>query len=130
MRTKTKQILFKVDADEYALIRERMAKCGIINMSRFIRVLACQGYIFHINLASVNECAVLLGRISGSVNQIAKRVNGTGNFYPEDDTNIKSMFDEIMTQFKEVLHELVKIYEAADTLRKKQPSGVRLKTKA
>ncbi|GHU37956.1 hypothetical protein FACS1894105_11020 [Clostridia bacterium] len=88
-------------------------------MSHFIRILACQGYIFHIDLSSVNECAALLGRISGSVNQIAKRVNVNGNFYAADATDIKSMFDEIMTQFKEVLRELLKIYEAADTLRKK-----------
>jgi hypothetical protein len=118
MRTKTRQILLKVDEAEYTQIRERMSECGIINMSRFIRVLATQGYIFHIHTESVHECSRLLGNISGNINQIAKRAITTGSIYASDIDEIKSAFSEIMTQFKDVLHELLRIYDAVDKRKK------------
>lgn len=118
MRTKTKQILFKVDQNEYEQIRERMNECGIINMSRFIRVITTQGYIYHINAESVTECSRLLSNISGNINQLSKRANATGNIYAADLDEIKSAFSEIMTQFKEVLQEFLQIYDVVDKHRK------------
>ena len=117
MRNKTKQILFKVDEWEYGQIRKRMAQCGIINMNRYLRVLAVQGYIFHIDPKSINECSRLLGNISGNINQIAARANAAGSIYAADVESIKAKFLQIMFQFKDVLKELIRIFETATKLR-------------
>ena len=118
MRTKTRQILFKVDDEEYAVIRERMKECGIINMSRFLRVLATQGIIFHMDFETVRECSRLLRNISGNINQISKRVNIDGGIYTKDIDDIRAWFSEIMDKFKEVLNEFSKIHDTVNKHRK------------
>ena len=118
MRTKTKQILIKVAPEEYDQIQARMKECGSINMSGFIRVIATQGYIYHIDPKSLHECSRLLGNISNNINQIAKRANTTGSIYANDIEDIKEAFSEIMYQFKDVLQGFIKIYDVVERHRK------------
>jgi hypothetical protein len=64
--------------------------------------------VIHIELDSVKECNALLGNISSNINQIARRVNATGNVYNEDMEYIKQSQDDIWQQQREILKRLVK----------------------
>jgi hypothetical protein len=67
---------------------------------------AVDGRVIHIELDSVNEMVRLLSNATSNINQIARRVNGTGNVYEQDLADISARYDELWTQTKEILRRL------------------------
>lgn len=84
-------VLIRMSESELSQIRARMEEFGTTNMSEFIRKMAIDGYIVKLELPELKEMTRLLSSYSNNLNQIAKRVNATGNVYPLD-------FDEIVQQ--------------------------------
>ena len=84
-------VLIRMSESELSQIRARMEEFGTTNMSAFIRKMAIDGYIVKLELPELKEMTRLLSSYSKNLNQIAKRVNATGNVYPLD-------FDEIVQQ--------------------------------
>lgn len=84
-------VLIRMSESELSQIRARMEEFGTTNMSAFIRKMAIDGYIVKLELPELKEMTRLLSSYSNNLNQIAKRVNATGNVYPLD-------FDEIVQQ--------------------------------
>ena len=82
------QVKFFVDEKEQALIKKKMEHAGIENMSAYIRRMKS---------------------ISTSENQIAKRVNSTGNIYETDIEEIKKNQEEIYEGIRKILTSLSKI---------------------
>ena len=54
----------------------------------------------------------MIGKISGSLNQIAKRINSTGNVYEEDMKEVKGIMDEVWRTQKAMLRKQPLIMEA------------------
>lgn len=81
-------IKLRLSATELAQIQDRMREYGTSNMSAFIRKMAIDGYIVKLELPELKEMTRLLSAYSSNLNQIARRVNATGNVYTTD-------FDEI-----------------------------------
>lgn len=52
-----------VTPDELAAIHERMAEAGISNAGAYVRKMALNGYILHIDLAPVKELISLNGAV-------------------------------------------------------------------
>ena len=48
-----------VSEEEQALIRERMAEAGIRNMGAYMRKMALNGYVLHVDLSPVRELVSL-----------------------------------------------------------------------
>ena len=44
-----------------------------------------------------------LGKISGNLNQIAKRINSTGNVYEEDMAEVKAIMEQVLKTQKAML---------------------------
>ena len=44
-----------------------------------------------------------LGKISGNLNQIAKRINSTGNVYEEDMAEVKAIMEQVWKMQKAML---------------------------
>lgn len=84
-------VLIRMSESELSQIRARMEEFGTTNMSAFIRKMAIDGYIVKLELPELKEMTRLLSSYCNNLNQIAKRVNATGNVYPLD-------FDEIIQQ--------------------------------
>ena len=57
-----------VRQDELEAIQERMASLGVQNMSAYIRKMALNGYVLHVDLAPVKELVSLLRRCSNNIN--------------------------------------------------------------
>ena len=51
-----------VSEEEQALIRERMAEAGIRNMGAYMRKMALNGYVLHVDLSPVRELVSLQRR--------------------------------------------------------------------
>lgn len=77
-------LYFKVTPEEMALIEKKMEHAGTQNKRAYLRKMAVDGYIVHLDMESVKELNRLLRSISGNINQIACRCNETHNLYAED----------------------------------------------
>jgi len=84
-RKRNVQLIIRVTEEEQRLIERKMAQVPAMNLSAFARKML---------ISEVKTHAAQLQRIGNSVNQIAKRVNMTGNIY-EDIAEIKQYMDEI-----------------------------------
>ena len=67
-----------VSEEEQALIRERMAEAGIRNMGAYMRKMALNGYVLHVDLSPVQELVSLQRRCSNNLNQAALQANTYG----------------------------------------------------
>ena len=72
-----------VTPDELAAIHERMAEAGISNAGAYVRKMALNGYILHVDLAPVKELISLQRRCSNNLNQVAVHAHTYG-VYPEE----------------------------------------------
>lgn len=91
-------LYFKVSPEEMALIGEKMEQAGTLNKRAYLRKMAVDGYIVHVDMGSVRELVRLLGSISGNVNQIARRCNETRNLYREDVEDLKKGYVEVQRE--------------------------------
>ena len=71
--------------------------------SSFIRHLILYGYVYDINYDYLREYNTTLARISNSLNQIAKRMNATGNVYADDVKEVKEMMKQVWQSQKSML---------------------------
>ena len=74
----------KVSPEEKEVIDRKMAQMGTTNLRAYLRKMAVDGYVVHLDLSSVVELVKLLRSISNNVNQIARRCNETHNLYAQD----------------------------------------------
>ena len=83
-RKREVQLNFRVSPEELALIEQKMAQLGTKNREAYLRKMAIDGLIVHLELPELNEMISLLRRCAGSLNQMAKRMNETGRVYEVD----------------------------------------------
>ena len=86
-----------------------MASYGCINMSAFIRRMIFKGYVVNLDIPELFELTSKMGRIANSENQIAKRVNESGNLYEDDIEEIKQNQEQIWKGIRKILLTLAKI---------------------
>ena len=99
-----------VTADELAQIHECMAEAGISNAGAFIRKMALNGYILHVDLAPVKELVSLQRRCANNLNQVAVHANTYG-VYPEEITGLQRDYEKLWGRVSEVLRELSELVE-------------------
>lgn len=86
-----------------------MEHAGIENMSAYIRKMVIDGYVVKLDMPELRELTLRMKSISTSENQIAKRVNSTGNIYETDIEEIKKNQEEIYEGIRKILTSLSKI---------------------
>ena len=69
-----------VTPEEQALIADRMAEAGISNMGAYMRKMALNGYVLHVDLSDIRELVALQRRCANNLNQVAVHANTYGIF--------------------------------------------------
>ncbi len=59
------------------------------------RRLILYGFVYDIDYSDLWEYNYTLGKISGNLNQIAKRMNATGNVYKADVEEVKKLMKQV-----------------------------------
>ncbi len=90
-----------VTPDELAAIHERMAEAGISNAGAYVRKMALNGYILHIDLAPVKELISLQRRCSNNLNQVAVHAHTYG-VYPEEIDGLKRDYEKLWGEVSKV----------------------------
>jgi len=94
---------------EQNIIRERMDELGTENMSAFIRKMALNGYILHVDLSPVKELVSLQRYCSNNMNQIAVGINTYSGIYPHEIKALQKDYEALWGPLSELLEQLVKI---------------------
>ena len=97
MVNRTRKIVLRVPVtpEERKLIEQKMALLHTKNFSAYARKMLIDGYIVNMDTTDVRAQTAEIQKIGVNVNQIAKRVNSTGNIYQEDIEEIKGVLAEI-----------------------------------
>ena len=105
-RTKNINLHFMVNEEEHELIKRQMAQSGIKSLRAYLLKQAVSGRIIHVELDSVRDMVRLLSNATNNINQIARRVNETGNVYVDDIDDLHKRYESLWTQTKEILRRL------------------------
>ena len=94
-RKRNVHIIVRVTEDERTLIEEKMRQIPTMNLSAYSRKMLIDGYIIVLDLQEVKTHTAQLQKIGVNVNQIARRINGTGRIYVDDMDEIKRLMEEV-----------------------------------
>ena len=102
-RKRTNPVQFYLDDDEQYILDEKFRLSGMKSKSAFLRKLILYGYVYDVDYSYLRNYNTELGRISSNLNQIAKRVNSTGNIYKEDINEVKELMNKVWRTQKPML---------------------------
>ena len=102
-RKRTNPVQFYLDDDEQYILDEKFRVSGMKSKSAFLRKLILYGYVYDVDYSYLRNYNTELGRISSSLNQIAKWLNSTGNIYKEDMDEVKELMNQVWHTQKSML---------------------------
>ena len=86
-------------------LSEKLTEAGISNAGAYVRKMALNGYILHIDLTPVKELISLQRRCSNNLNQVAVHAHTYG-VYPEEIDGLKRDYEKLWGEVSKVLREL------------------------
>ena len=102
-RTRTNRNEFHLNDDEQYILDEKFKLSGMKSKSAFLRKLILYGYVYDVDYSYLRNYNTELGRISSSLNQIAKRINSNNHIYQEDMDEVKELMNEVWRTQKSML---------------------------
>ena len=88
-------IKVRLTNSEMAKIRKKMDQTGINTMSAFIRKMAIDGYVVHLDVSDLKEVVRLLRICSNNLNQYARKANEGGSIYLEEIHDLQKQLEKI-----------------------------------
>lgn len=89
--------------DEKYILDEKVRLSGIKDKSAFLRQLILYGFVYDIDYSDLREYNTTLSKIGNNLNQIAKRMNATGNIYATDVKQVKELMKQVWDTQKAML---------------------------
>ena len=93
-RTRNNGIYLMLSDDELKVLEKKYKLSNCKSMRQFIMKCILERHIFVLDMSMFREMSASIGRITGSINQIAKRVNQTGVIYKDDINDIRKLLIE------------------------------------
>ena len=81
--------------DEQYILEQKVKISGMKSKSAFLRRLILYGFVYDLDYSDLRDYNATLGKISGNLNQIAKRMNATGNVYKADVEEVKKLMKQV-----------------------------------
>ena len=108
-RQRDLQLHFMVSLEERNIINEKMASIGTKNMGAYLRKMAVDGLVIHLDTADVRELVRVLRVTSNSLNQLTKRVHETGSIYSDDIEDLRKSYDNLWGAAEEIMLRIAAI---------------------
>ncbi len=103
------KISFRMNDEEYEIFMDKFLKSKADSQGKFIRRMLLNGIILHFDESKAKTAFRLISNIANNINQIALRVNSTGNIYAEDISEIQRDINELWRQQRYFQSELQKL---------------------
>ena len=107
-RVRTHGIYLMLSDDELKVLEKKYRLSGCKTLRQFIMKCILAKDIFVLDMTAFRELSTSIGRITGSINQIAKRVNSTAVIYKDDILDIQELLKK---QGKDIYSLLKKLYD-------------------
>ena len=108
-RQRTIRLQLRVTEQERELIAQKMTELGTKNTEAYLRKMAIDGLIIHLDTTDVRELVRVLRVTSNSLNQLAKRANETGNVFRADIEDLRQSYDKLWGIAEEIMVRLAVI---------------------
>ena len=102
-RTRTHRNEIYLDDEEQFILESKFKESKMKSKSAFLRKLILFGFVYDVDYSYLRDYNTELGRISSSLNQIAKRINSTNNIYKEDIDEVKELMNQVWHTQKSML---------------------------
>ena len=89
--------------DEQYILEQKVKISGMKSKSAFLRRLILYGFVYDLDYSELREYNSALGKIGNNLNQIAKRMNATGNVYAADVKEVKELMKKVWDTQKSML---------------------------
>lgn len=106
---KSVRVEFVMSEQEAELVKEHMAEMGITNLSAYLRKMAVDGYIIHLDMSDIQEMIRLLRICSNNLNQYTRRANETGSVYAADVEDLRTRLDDLWNGMDKLLRGFANI---------------------
>ena len=106
---KTVRVEFVMSEQDAELVKGRMAELGITNLSAYLRKMAVDGYIIHLDMGDIQEMIRLLRICSNNLNQYTRRANETGSVYAADVEDLRTRLDGLWDGMDKLLRGFANI---------------------
>ena len=107
-RVRTHGIYLMLSDDELKVLEKKYRLSGCKTLRQFIMKCILGKDIFVLDMTVFRELSASIGRITGSINQIAKRVNSTTAIYKDDIIDIQELLKK---QGKDIYSLRKKLYD-------------------
>ena len=107
-RVRTHGIYLMLSDDELKVLEKKYKLSGCKTLRQFIMKCILGKDIFVLDMTAFRELSASIGRITGSINQIAKRVNSTAVIYKDDILDIQELLKK---QGKDIYSLRKKLYD-------------------
>ena len=107
-RVRTHGIYLMLSDDELKVLEKKYRLSGCKTLRQFIMKCIIGKDIFVLDMTAFRELSANIGRITGSINQIAKRVNSTAVIYKDDILDIQELLKK---QGKDIYSLRKKLYD-------------------
>ncbi len=104
-RTRKNELKIYLSDDEKYILDRKVELSRRKSISDYIRTLILYGFVYDVDYSYLRQYNEMLGKISGSLNQIVKRINSTGNVYEEDMKEVKGIMEEVWRTQKAMLRK-------------------------
>ncbi len=94
--------IYLSDKEQY-ILEQKVKISGMKSKSAFLRRLILYGFVYDIDYSDLWDYNTTLGKISSNLNQIAKRMNATGNVYKADVEEVKKLMKQVWDTQKAML---------------------------
>lgn len=94
-RKQANQMILRLSDNEKYILGAKCSNAGFRNRNDFLRHLILYGFTYFVDYSELHDYNINLSRISKSLNQIAVRINSTGNIYQEDMEEVKELMKEV-----------------------------------
>ena len=93
------------------MIADRMTEAGISNMGAYMRKMALNGYVLHVDLSDIRELVALQRRCANNLNQVAIHVNTYSGIYPDEIKALQRDYADLWGPLSEMLKKLSAVVE-------------------
>ena len=102
-RTRTNRNEVYLGDKEQFILEAKFKESKMKSKSAFLRKLILFGFVYDVDYSYLRDYNTELGRISKSLNQIAKRINSTNHIYQEDMDEVKELMNQVWRTQKSML---------------------------
>ena len=106
---KSVRVEFVMSEQEAEPVKGRMAELSITNLSAYLRKMAVDGYIIHLDMSDIQEMIRLLRICSNNLNQYTRRANETGSIYAADVDDLRTRLDSLWDGMDKLLRGFANI---------------------